>query len=316
MGVVLLILRILLDLIILILGLALLLILIVMFVPIHYRVKGVVNEEEKSADFKIRWLIATVKGDYKKEEGLKYKAKVLFFTLLDSEKTDDPKKKKSKQKKNKENTENKDEIAVTNEEIKVMEEIGEPIQSALDLLDVTQDKADDNILTQDKADDSILTQDNDQQKTPLIHKVSDFLDNIGDKARDFLDKVGNKAQSLEKKADHVEQFLYKNFTQRTIHRGKKFLGKTLKAIKPRKGHGYIKFGLSNAADTGIWLGRIAMFYPIYGRWLQLEPDFYNKVFNMDCDLKGSIMIGPTAIRFLILYLRKDTKRTMNLAKKI
>ena len=291
MEVVLLILRILLDIIILILGLALLLVLIVLFVPVHYRIKGVFNEEEKSADFKVRWLIATVKGDYKKEGGLKYKAKVLFFTLLDSEK-----KNKNKSKKDKEEIEN-------SENLVNIENLDESTESAK------------SVVFDESVAATELEEIEEKQKNP-VDKVYDFLDKITDKAAETLDKIGDKLRSIEKKTDHVEQFLNKDFTQHTIKRGIKFLGKVLKAIKPRKGHGFVKFGLSNAADTGIWLGKIAMYYPFYGNWLEIEPDFYNKVFNMDMDLKGSIMIGPTAIRFLILYLRKDTKRTINLAKKI
>ncbi len=326
MGVVLLILRILLDIIILILGLALLLVLIVLFVPVHYRIKGVFNEEEKSADFKVRWLIATVKGDYKKEDGLKYKAKVLFFTLLDNEK-----KKKNKSKKDKEEIENSENLAnlenldeslpkdplesiedISKNAFEMFEKSEEPDESA-GIINLNESTESAKAVVFDESVAATELEEN--QKNP-VDKVYDFLDKITDKAAETLDKIGDKLRSIEKKTDHVEQFLNKDFTQRTIKRGIKFLGKVLKAIKPRKGHGFVKFGLSNAADTGIWLGKIAMFYPFYGKWLVIEPDFYNKVFNMDMDFKGSIMIGPTAIRFLILYLRKDTKRTINLAKKI
>ncbi len=332
MGVVLLILRILLDIIILILGLALLLVLIVLFVPVHYRIKGVFNEEEKSADFKVRWLIATVKGDYKKEDGLKYKAKVLFFTLLDSEKKNKNKSKKDKEEiensenlANLENLENLDESlpknplesieGISKNAFEMFEKSEEPDESAgiINLNESTESAK--SVVFEESVAATELEEIEENQKNP-VDKVYDFLDKITDKAAETLDKIGDKLRSIEKKTDHVEQFLNKDFTQRTIKRGIKFLGKVLKAIKPRKGHGFVKFGLSNAADTGVWLGKIAMFYPFYGKWLVIEPDFYNKVFNMDMDFKGSIMIGPTAIRFLILYLRKDTKRTINLAKKI
>ena len=290
MGVVLLILRILLDILILVIGLVLLLLLIILFVPVHYRVSGVLNEEEKSADFKVRWLIASAKVKFNKEEGLNFKAKVLFFTLLDSEKKEDPKETKNKKSKKKtiddlDNVET-DEIAVSKDEIKALDDIGEPS------LDSASDYSDN--------DSDLSTSASATEKISKIDKVYEYLDRGADKVSEVLNKTGEKLRAIEKKADHVEQFLYKDYTQRTIKRGKTFLKKTLKAIKPGKGHGFIRFGLSNAADTGIWLGRIAMFYPFYGKWLLIEPDFYNKVFNMDLDLKGQVMLGPTAIRFLVL----------------
>lgn len=313
MGVVLLILRILLDILILVIGLVLLLLLIVLFIPVHYRVSGVLNEEEKSADFKVRWLIASAKGNYNKEEGLKFKAKVLFFTLLDSEKKEDPKKTKNIKSKKKtiddlDNVET-DEIAVSKEEIKALDDLTK------DSFEIISDQAS-SLDTGSDLSTSVSDTEKDTEKINKIDKVYEYLDRGADKVSEVLDKTGEKLRAIEKKADHVEQFLYKDYTQRTIKRGKTFLGKTLKEIKPRKGHGFIRFGLSNAADTGIWLGRIAMFYPFYGKWLLIEPDFYNKVFNMDIDLKGQVMLGPTSIRFMILYLRKDTKKTINLAKKI
>lgn len=320
MGVVLLILRILLDILILVIGLVLLLLLIVLFIPVHYRVSGVLNEEEKSADFKVRWLIASAKGNYNKEEGLKFKAKVLFFTLLDSEKKEDPKKTKNIKSKKKtiddlDNVET-EEIAVSKNEIKALDDLtkdsSEIISDQASSLDTGSDYSD----TGSDLSTSVSDTEKDTEKINKIDKVYEYLDRGADKVSEVLDKTGEKLRAIEKKADHVEQFLYKDYTQRTIKRGKTFLGKTLKAIKPGKGHGFIRFGLSNAADTGIWLGRIAMFYPFYGKWLLIEPDFYNKVFNMDIDLKGQVMLGPTSIRFMILYLRKDTKKTINLAKKI
>ena len=92
--------------------------------------------------------------------------------------------------------------------------------------------------------------------------------------------------------------------------------KVLKHLKPTKGEIFLHAGFGSAADTGMLLGKIAWLYPVYGKWLFIEPDFYNKVIEAQGSIKGRIRIGSLAIPALIFYLRKDTRRTIKLAKKI
>lgn len=343
MSIFLMILKILLFTIIVLLGLLLLILLTLLFVPIHYKVAGVVNEEVKSGEFGIRWLILHAKGSYDKGNGLKLKAKILFFTVFsnDKEKTkkskgkdnidnednpdNDVKNKKSKKnKKTKKNKQNYDPLAddsITPDMEKAMEEssLGEDnteMTAAESLVSDGLEKtaAESAVSDQEKLDSVIDFSDDSLKQSDQAEK--NFIDTAFTKAGEFLDKIKNKAEAIERKQDHFDQFINKDFTKRTIKNAMKFIAKTLKAISPRRGYAYIKMGLKSAADTGIWLGRIAAFYPIYGKWLKIEPDFYNKVFNLDMKCRGHIMIGPTAFRGLFLYLKKDTKRTLSLLKKI
>ena len=356
MSIFLMILKILLFTIIALLGLLLLVLLIVLFVPIHYKLAGVFNEKVKAGEFGFRWLILHGKGSYDKENGLKLRAKILFFTVFsnDKEKTKkskgkekdpesdvkDKKSKKNKKSKNKKldnlNDENDplldDNITLDLE--KAMEDSslseesyrhtetesavrksGEKTIGLIKNADISEPgKTTDITLATDlKKDDTVidLSLDNSTKQAE-----ENFVDKAFNKAGEFLDKIKNKAETIEKKQDHFDQFINKDFTKRTIKNAMKFIAKTLKSIGPRRGYAYIKMGLKSAADTGIWLGRIAAFYPIYGKWLKIEPDFYNKVFNLDMKCRGHIMIGPTAFRGLFLYLKKDTKRTLSLLKKI
>jgi hypothetical protein len=75
-------------------------------------------------------------------------------------------------------------------------------------------------------------------------------------------------------------------------------------------------GLKSSADTGMMLGKIAAFYPMYGRWLTIEPDFYNKVIEGDIDIKGRIYLFRVVGPVLRMALTRDFWRTYKLAKKI
>ena len=119
-----------------------------------------------------------------------------------------------------------------------------------------------------------------------------------------------------KKLDHVDQFLDKVYVQKTIKRAFKIIKRLFGTIKPKKSKGYIHMGLGSAADTGMILGKLAAFYPLYGRWLTIEPDFYYKVIEGDIDIKGRIylfrFVGPA----LGMVLTPSFWKTIKLAKKI
>lgn len=133
---------------------------------------------------------------------------------------------------------------------------------------------------------------------------------------EFFDKVEQFLNKIETKKSHIQQFLERDATKRTIQRGKKLLVKILRHLKPRKGHVDLHLGLGSAADTGMILAKLGKYYPLYGSWLIISPDFYNKVIEVEGMVKGRIRIGSLAVPALIFYLRKDTRRTIKLAKKI
>lgn len=137
-----------------------------------------------------------------------------------------------------------------------------------------------------------------------------------DKLDEIINSIADKMHKASKKVSHIEQFLDKPYTQKTIKRGKKILARLLKSVKPKKSRGWVHYGLSNPADTGMILGKMSMFFPIYGKWLQVQPDFEYQTIEGNLNLKGRIYLGPIAIPGLIMVLGKDFKKTKSLAEKI
>ena len=151
-----------------------------------------------------------------------------------------------------------------------------------------------------------------KEKVPLTDKIDEALD----KADEKIDELDKKYIEAMKKLDHVDQFLDKVYVQKTIKRAFKIIKRLFGTIKPKKSKGYIHMGLGSAADTGMILGKLAAFYPLYGRWLTIEPDFYYKVIEGDIDIKGRIylfrFVGPA----LGMVLTPSFWKTIKLAKKI
>ena len=75
-------------------------------------------------------------------------------------------------------------------------------------------------------------------------------------------------------------------------------------------------GLSSPAQTGEVLGKISMFYALYGRWLTIDPDFYNKVIEGNIDIRGRIYLFRFVFPAIRIILSRDFWRTKKLAEKI
>ena len=131
-----------------------------------------------------------------------------------------------------------------------------------------------------------------------------------------LDEADRKYNQLMTKMDHVIQFLDREYVQRTLKRFLKVMKRLFGTVKPKKSKGYVHYGLNSSADTGMVLGKVSAFYPLYGRWLTIEPDFYNKVIEGDIDVKGRIYLFRVVFPVLGIALTRDFWRTFKLAKKI
>ena len=150
------------------------------------------------------------------------------------------------------------------------------------------------------------------EKKAKKQEEGNFLDKIDEK----LDKIASKKEKFSKKADHIDQFLDKPFVQKTLKRGFKIIKRLFGTIKPKKSKGYLKLGLKSPASTGEMLARLGKFYPLYGRWLVIDPDFYHKVIEGNADIKGRVYLFRFVFPALRLLISRDFWRTYKLAKKI
>ncbi len=333
MAVVLTILKILGIIILCILGLLILLLLLVLFVPVRYRMEGQYTEQAKEASGRIRWLFFRFIGHFDLETGFEGKAKIGFITVyrMRREIGKKPSEHSSKDAIDIEELE-PEEIEQLEAELPPEEESDRtpkkpPEQKPKDaeappkLTEEAEKPAGTAGKTEETAKPAGTTDKPEEAAKPAgTVETQEEKKNPGE---EFIDKMEKKREAMEKKREsvdrklsHLVQFWERPATQRTFERGKKLLKKILKHLMPKKGLVQIHFGLSSAADTGMILARIARYYPLYGKWLVLTPDFYYKVFEAEGFVKGRIRLGSLAIPALLFYLKKDTRRTIKLLKKI
>ena len=327
-----------------ILGLVLLIILLVLFCPISYRLSAVHNEQETVAKAKIGFLIINGLVSFTKGEGLDYYVKALFFKVFPRNKgnaEDDGEDLLE------EYLEEHDEDDITfdlsqesnDNETSDTSELPEPdFESNTQSIDTDNDQSEETSENEDLLEENLeenledisedISEDKSEvdsksEKIPLKQKLSEKYDKASDKVDELLDKADKrldeadkKYNEIMKKTDHVLQFLDRDYVERTIIRALKIVKRLFGTIKPKKSKGYLHMGLKSSADTGMMLGKIAAFYPLYGRWLTIEPDFYNKVIEGDIDIKGRIYLFRVVGPVLRMALTRDFWRTYKLAKKI
>lgn len=146
--------------------------------------------------------------------------------------------------------------------------------------------------------------------------IADRIDVIYDKTEAILEKVSAKTEMIKTKKNHILEFFDRPYVQKTIKRGKKVLRRLFKNLLPRKGDVNLLIGLKSPSSTGEILGKVSMFYPLYYRWLHITPEFHEQRIEADLWCKGRMHIGSFAVPALFMYLSRDFKKTMNLAKKI
>ena len=304
-----------------IIGLILLILLMVLFIPIRYQAEGGYTTEKIGAAVKVRWFIFRILANYNKGDPFTVKAKVGPFTVYSMSKGGEPEALED-------GTQHMlpppeeitgdgnagTEAGAAGEGNKPKEEVKADQTSAAG--------ADKESKNSDKKPDKKAGK-KEKKKKPQENVFEGTVEppDLGEDIEKTLkespfDKLDRIRIKVEKKRSHIEQFLAKECTKKTIERGKKLLKKIFKHLKPTKGHVDLHFGLGSAADTGMILGKIARHYPLFGNWLFINPDFYNKVIEAEGMVKGRIRIGTLAIPALLFYLRKDTRRTIKLAKKI
>ena len=324
-----------------VLGLVLLAVLLVLFCPISYRLSAVHNEQETVANVKVGFLIIKALANFTKGEGLNYSVKALFFKVFprDGAKEEDDGEDLLEDYLD-EHDDDDITIDITNESQDSDEDLGlpEPDFESEESNESQEDESleDDNISidqfleeedsvseSPEEEIDGVEASEESAEKISFKQKVSDGIDKAADKVDEVLDKADQKVDEVDKKyndimvkVDHVLQFLDRDYVERTIKRVLNIVKRLFGTIKPKKSKGYLHMGLKSSADTGMMLGKIAAFYPMYGRWLTIEPDFYNKVIEGEIDIKGRIYLFRVVGPVLRMALTRDFWRTYKLAKKI
>lgn len=147
-----------------------------------------------------------------------------------------------------------------------------------------------------------------------IKKVWTFVINHtpGKVAERVTDKIEKKTATAKKKFRRLQKFWNLSCTVKTREYLKKYIPRTLKHILPRKVKGYVHYGMDEPYKTGQVTGYLSLLPFVYQKGLSMQPDFEQKVLELDVKLKGRIRLGY----LLRIVLNINIWRTLKVAKKV
>ena len=134
----------------------------------------------------------------------------------------------------------------------------------------------------------------------------------GKVAERVTDKIERKTAAAKKKLRRLQKFWNLSCTVKTREYLKKYIPRTLKHILPRKVKGYVHYGMDEPYKTGQVTGYLSLLPFVYQKGLSMQPDFEQKVLELDVKLKGRIRLGY----LLRIVLNINIWRTLKVAKKV
>ena len=147
-----------------------------------------------------------------------------------------------------------------------------------------------------------------------LKKIWVFIRNHtpGKLAERVADKIEKKTAAAKKKLRRLQKFWNLSCTVKTREYLKKYIPRTLKHILPRKVKGYVHYGMDEPYKTGQVTGYLSLLPFVYQKGLSMQPDFEQKVLELDVKLKGRIRLGY----LLRIVLNINIWRTLKVAKKV
>jgi len=145
----------------------------------------------------------------------------------------------------------------------------------------------------------------------IADKIINFIKYIIEIIKAFI----NSVKSIIHKLSLILDFLDKPSTERGLEKGKEYLAKTFKHILPRKNRFIFNIGFDDPSTTGQVLAAAGIVYPLFGKSLEIYPNFSEKELKVECLLQGRIrginvliivikVIRDKAIKRLLYNLRK------------
>ena len=315
-----------------ILGILLLLILILLFVPVRYKAQSVCRGTKDSLKGKvcITWLLHLFRIDLLyKDSHLIWKVRIAFWKRrsakkriaeIKEEKADE----KADEKERSVNEEPDTAVEETgetheepekkrsveaHEEPEVEEElqVAEKAQDVKKLPQTVQREEDKEKSGQISEDPEKTEKKKSKRKNP--DKKESYIQRIVKKIKRTHDKIREQKQTVVDKKEQLMSFLRDETHKAAFEKAKKELFRFLKAWKPKKLEGKIRFGFEDPAYTGEVLAVLSVFYPLFGPAFEVHPDFEQAVFGGSLLCKGKLRLNHLARLAWVLFWNRNVRTT-------
>lgn len=269
--------------------------LLVLFFPVTYKLYGKKNGKDIQAWVKANWLFGLLRVRFFYPEPGKLTVKLLGFTLYDSAKTNDsPTQEHTESEKKTQQqeppSETKQELSTENESDQNADTQHMPSQTASEILENVE-----GIHTIPTTDDTV-----EQEKKSIKERILEKYEKIKYTIRKIYDKIKHILENIT----FYKTLLQDEQTKGLLHHAFSRFGRILKSIRPRKLKGDILFGTGSPDTTGYAFGIYGMFIPMYGKYMNVTPDFTRAVLEGELYAAGHITVFQLLRHGVMLLLDK------------
>lgn len=309
-----------------ILAIILAILLLVLFVPIRYRIDGLIPETEFDQGFdvekikgsaKITWLFHFVSAVIAYPENKEFTLRILGIKILpksekkDKEKKKDKKEKSGKKKKDKKDKEDKVDVLESSVNEEIAEDNSEGVSENID-----ENNSSDKENSSESDNSNIGSDEKDKAFIEVFYDFLDKVEKVLKTPQDVLQNIQYTISRVCGKIGMIKTTLENDIFKRAFELVKRKLLRLLKMILPDKTKVDLEIGLGDPADTAELMALYGALYPWIFKGVSFEPDFDRKVIYADAHFKGHITVFTVLYCLCVCYFNKDVKKVIRRFKKI
>lgn len=287
----------------------------VLFVPVRYAADAQYDKnsgKKPVLHVRVTWLLHLFHFFMEYDESFKMRARILFFSLYDSERPIEPEIKEQKEKasKKKQKTGKR---TVFDEQPQKSGVQAQETGSKTETEQTAEENPDESeavcspeqIDIQERKKTAKKKSRASRKKPSLAEKFKRFVERIkqacrrikaffiriAQTIRGIFDKSVSLKETVQEKATHFSEMLQDEENRELVHFLWEQLKRLLQKIRPKKYRLRIRYGFEDSETTG-WLAvRLAVLYGLLGLDIELIPDFEESVFEGEGMIKGKIRLA-------------------------
>lgn len=287
----------------------------VLFVPVRYAADAQYDKnsgKKPVLHVRVTWLLHLFHFFMEYDESFKMRARILFFSLYDSERPIEPEIKEQKEKasKKKQKTGKR---TVFDEQPQKSGVQAQETGSKTEAEQTAEENPDESeavcspeqIDIQERKKTAKKKSRASRKKPSLAEKFKRFVERIkqvcrqikaffiriAQTIRGIFDKSVSLKETVQEKITHLSEMLHDEENRELVHFLWEQLKRLLQKIRPKKYRLRIRYGFEDSETTG-WLAvRLAVLYGLLGLDIELIPDFEESVFEGEGMIKGKIRLA-------------------------
>lgn len=308
-----------------VIGFILILLLLILFVPVRYRIDSLIPRTDLEKGFDVEkiyakvsfsWLLHILSGGIVYPENKQFEVRLFGIRIFPLRK----KKEKADNKDNKDESKPSGGVVEMsnipeNDHVEEAKEEADSVEA--DSAEISEDEV------SNSSDENATENESDGEASDEPKSFLDVLWNIIDKVTNILETPQNVFEKIQYtisrvcgKISMIKTTIENDIFKRAFGLVKRKLLRIIKMILPDKCNIRLGLGTGDPAQTAELVGIFGAMYPFLFNKVSFEPDFDEKVIEMDAHLKGHITVFTIVYSAAVCFFNKDVKKVIRRFKKI